>query len=73
MKLAMIGVEEALRKTGLEGRMILTVHDELLFDCPKKELGDLLAVVVPAMEGAMSLDVRLVVETGSGRDWSEAH
>jgi len=73
MKLAMIAVDRALAEKGLRGRMILTVHDELLFDCPRAELDELLAVVVPAMEGAMELDVPLEVETGYGGNWSEAH
>jgi DNA polymerase-1 len=73
MKLAMIAVDGVLRERGLRGRMILTVHDELLFDCPRDELDELLAVVVPAMEEAMALDVPLVVETGYGSNWSEAH
>jgi DNA polymerase-1 len=69
----MIAVDEALTSRGLRGRMILTVHDELVFDCPGEELEALLGLVVPAMEGAMDLDVPLKVETGSGPNWSEAH
>jgi len=73
LKLAMIEVDGALGERGLEARMILTVHDELVFDCPEGEREELVALVTEAMEGAMDLDVPLVVESGAGANWSEAH
>jgi DNA polymerase-1 len=53
--------------------MILTVHDELVFDCPEGEREDLVALVREAMSGAMELSVPLKVDAGWGANWSEAH
>jgi DNA polymerase-1 len=53
--------------------MILTVHDELVFDAPGNEVEELKRLVAHEMENAMPLSVPLKVETGSGPNWSEAH
>ncbi|MBR5346051.1 MAG: hypothetical protein IK129_00200, partial [Deltaproteobacteria bacterium] len=66
-------VEERLQKEKLRARMLLQVHDELLFETPPEEMEQLQKVVTEEMEQAVTLDVPLVVETGSGRNWCEAH
>ena len=73
IKLAMVKVDRALRAAGLKTRMILQIHDELLFDVPKDEVEQVKAIVKREMEGAMSLGVPLEVSVGVGRNWLEAH
>src|SRR5204862_232070 len=63
MKLAMVAADREISRRGLAMRMILTVHDELLFDVPRAELDEATALVKASMEGAMSLCVPLKVET----------
>jgi DNA polymerase-1 len=53
--------------------MILQVHDELLFDVPKNELSIVEPKIKELMEGAMTLNVPVLVESGSGRNWLAAH
>ncbi|QQS44929.1 MAG: hypothetical protein IPM66_13225 [Acidobacteriota bacterium] len=69
VKLAMIEVVSALKRHKLKARMILQVHDELVFEVPKKEIKQTTEVVRQAMEGVAKLDVPLLVETGSGENW----
>ena len=73
IKRAMIRLPAALRAAGLRSRMLLQVHDELLFEAPEDEAERLAAVARRVMESAAVLSVPLVVETGSGRTWAEAH
>lgn len=74
IKLAMIHIARRLKNEGLSARMILQVHDELNFSCPKSELGLLSALIVEEMESVCpSLSVPLTVEVGSGDNWLEAH
>lgn len=73
IKLAMIEVDKKLREHKFETKMILQVHDELVFDVPKGELEKVTPVIVTAMESAMKLEVPIVVEAGSGMNWLEAH
>src|SRR4051794_19617526 len=68
-KIAMIRVDERLRATGLRARLLLTVHDELLFETPSEEVEPLAAVVRETMEGALALSVPLVVDVKVGDDW----
>lgn len=72
IKQAMLDVDAALREAGLEARMLLQVHDELLFEVPEGEVEPLTALVVERMEGAMELNVPLKVETGTGASWYDA-
>jgi DNA polymerase-1 len=72
VKLAMLRVSESLRREKLKARMILQVHDELVFDVPKKEVKATSEVVKAAMENAVKLDVPLVVEIGVGENWMDA-
>ncbi|MBX6320556.1 MAG: DNA polymerase I, partial [Rhodospirillaceae bacterium] len=77
IKRAMVRVPPALRRAGLKARMLLQVHDELLFEVPEDEAERTAALVKQVMEGAalpaVSLSVPLVAETGLGRSWAEAH
>jgi len=71
IKLAMIAIDERLRKEKLEARMILQVHDELLFEAPVKEKAALEKLVKEEMEGVHQLAVPLVVEIGIGANWRD--
>ena len=72
IKLAMVRVDRALREAGMESRLILQVHDELLLECPPEEAEQAAALLREAMEGAVSLSVPLVAEVHRGRNWAEA-
>ena len=71
IKLAMIAIDDRLRKEKLEARMILQVHDELLFEVPAKEKTALEKLVKEEMEGVYKLAVPLVVEIGTGPNWRD--
>lgn len=73
IKLAMINVHRALEKHKFKARMILQVHDELLFDAPESESEALSDLVRKEMSGALKLKVPLDVEIGTGKNWLEAH
>jgi DNA polymerase-1 len=73
IKRAMIRLPGALAAAGLQGRMLLQVHDELLFEVPENEVAATREVVVRVMESVARLDVPLVLETGVGYNWEEAH
>jgi DNA polymerase-1 len=73
IKLAMINIDAALRLQGFKSKMILQVHDELLFDVHKDELDRLKMLIKPLMEHAMPLNVPTLVEVGEGQNWLEAH
>ncbi|MGH9767052.1 MAG: DNA polymerase I [Blastocatellia bacterium] len=72
VKLAMLGVAEALRREKLKARMILQVHDELVFEVPKKEVEKTSEIVKAAMESAAEIDAPLIVEIGVGENWVDA-
>jgi DNA polymerase-1 len=72
MKKAMIAVHHRLRHEGLAARMLLQVHDELLFESPPGEIEDLKKVVREEMESVYPLRVPLIVDLHTGRDWMEA-
>jgi DNA polymerase-1 len=71
IKLAMIKIQHELEAHNLRSRMILQVHDELLFEAPPEELVQLRAIVQPAMEEVYPLRVPLVVDTKSGANWRD--
>jgi DNA polymerase-1 len=73
IKKAMVLVSEFLRSEALAARMILQVHDELVFDAPAAEVEALSEGVRTLMEGVYALDVPLVVDVGSGEHWRAAH
>jgi DNA polymerase-1 len=69
----MITIDRRIREAGLKVRMILQVHDELLFELPEGEVDQLKRVVIEEMEGAWQLSVPLKADVGVGRNWLEAH
>ncbi len=73
IKIAMINIHNKMRDHQLKGKMILQVHDELIFDIPVKEEGVFRNMIKFEMEHALSLKVPLLVEIGSGNNWFEAH
>lgn len=73
IKLAMVRVDRKLKELGMKTKMILQIHDELLFDVPVDEVDAAKAIVKDAMEGAMKFDVPLEVSIGTGKNWMEAH
>jgi DNA polymerase I len=68
-KIAMIRADAAVRESGLRARLLLSVHDELLFETPRDEVEALAAIVRREMEGALPLTVPLVVDVKVGDDW----
>jgi DNA polymerase I len=72
IKVAMLGVDRALREEGLRSRMLLQVHDELVFEVAPGELEDLRKLVTARMCGALQLSVPLEVSFGTGHSWEEA-
>lgn len=73
IKIAMINIHNRLQNENWAGKMLLQVHDELVFDVPKAEVEDFSAMVKHEMENAFSLNVPLVVDVGTGSNWLEAH
>ena len=72
LKLAMIDVHEALLRAGSPARMILTVHDELLFEAPRGRAADAAEIIRERMEHAADLAVPLTVDVGIGDTWKDA-
>jgi len=72
MKLAMINVDKALVKAGVQSRILLQVHDELVLEVAKGELEQVKAIVIQEMTSASKLDVPLEVNVGVGKSWGEA-
>ncbi len=73
IKRAMIRIPRALDEAGLSARMLLQVHDELIFEVPEAELDATAALARRVMTSVADLSVPLVVDTGAGRTWDEAH
>lgn len=73
MKKAMARMPAALEKEKLSARMLLQVHDELIFEVPEEELEATAALVKSVMENVAVLDVPLIAEVGSGKSWAQAH
>ncbi len=71
IKKAMIDMDEAIEREGLQTNMLLQVHDELIFEAPKDELDRLMVLVPQVMESAMELNVPLKVDIASGDTWYE--
>ncbi|MEO3944045.1 DNA polymerase I [Gorillibacterium sp. CAU 1737] len=72
IKLAMVQMADRLKSEGLQSRMLLQVHDELVFEVPVEEMERMEKLVPEVMEGALKLNVPLKVEVESGADWYEA-
>ena len=73
IKRAMVRLPRALRDAGLKARMLLQVHDELVFEVPEAEVEATSALVRSIMESVATLRVPLSVEVGQGHSWAEAH
>lgn len=73
IKIAMITIASQLAEKGMQARMILQVHDELLFELPPAELDKVTDIVRREMEGVIALSVPLKVDIHSGNNWAEAH
>ncbi|WP_447587906.1 DNA polymerase I [Aquipseudomonas campi] len=73
MKRAMVAVDEWLATCGLDAKVILQVHDELVLEVREDQVEDLKAGLLPLMSAAAELDVPLLVEAGVGANWDEAH
>lgn len=73
IKIAMIRIQEKIKAGGFKSRMVLQVHDELLFDVYEPELEDIRSLVVEGMRGALPFRIPLEVGVGSGKNWLEAH
>ena len=73
IKMAMIAIFNEMNHRNMKSKMILQVHDELVFDCHLSEVDELKALVREKMENAVQLDVPLEVEMSTGKNWLEAH
>jgi DNA polymerase I len=73
IKIAMIRIHERLQRESLETKMLLQVHDELLFEAPEGEEQEVALLVKEEMEGVHPLDVPLKVDIKTGKNWGEAH
>ena len=73
IKMAMINVDKAMTEAGLRSRMVLQIHDELLFDTVHDEVSELVDIVKEQMEHVADLSVPLTVECNYGKNWLEAH
>ena len=73
IKIAMIDVQKNIELEHMDSKLILQIHDELLFEFPVDEKDVLIPLVKESMENAMKLKVPVIVDYGSGKDWFEAH
>ena len=73
IKLAMIGIARRMEEAGLRSKMVLQIHDELLFDALPEEVPQLRELVTDVMEHVITLSVPLTVECSAGANWLEAH
>ena len=73
IKIAMIDIDKALSEGGFKTKMLLQVHDELLFEVPEEEIEPIKALIKEKMESAVKTKVPLIVEVGVGNNWLEAH
>jgi DNA polymerase I len=73
IKMAMVRIHEQLEESRFKTKMILQVHDELVFDVYRPELEEVRELVVRAMQSVVSLEVPLIVDSGTGNNWLEAH
>ena len=71
IKMAMIEVDKSM--AGMRSRMVLQIHDELVFDAVPEEIDELRQIVIDRMENVVKLSVPLTVECNYGKNWLEAH
>ena len=72
MKIAMVKIFNEMKERNLKSKMLLQVHDELIFDVPEDEIDEVKEIVRDTMENIYKLDVPLKVEINYGKDWYEA-
>ncbi len=73
IKLAMVAIQKKIESDKMRSKMVLQVHDELVFEVPQDELEILKPIVITEMENALPLSVPIVVDCGHGKSWYEAH
>ena len=73
IKMAMVKVQEEMKKRKLQSKMILQVHDELVFDVLKSEIDEMKVLVKDAMENAVDIGVPTEVQVDLGDNWLDAH
>jgi DNA polymerase-1 len=73
IKLAMIRIQATIEQKRLEARMLLQVHDELVFELPRRELEVFSPMVVSGMQESLLLAVPVKVDVGTGQNWMDAH
>lgn len=73
IKIAMLGIQKEITEQGLSGKMIMQVHDELVFDVPENEVEIFKEIIQTKMTTAIKTEIPLVVEIGQGKNWLEAH
>jgi DNA polymerase-1 len=73
IKIAMVRIHAELRRRAARTRMLLQVHDELVFDLPRAELEETPPLIEQLMKSAIDLKVPIEVELGMGNNWLEAH
>ena len=73
IKLAMIKMEKVLSERGYKTRMLLQVHDELIFEAPKEEVAEVRSLIKDVMENIIESSVKFVAEAGVGDNWTQAH
>ncbi|MBW7848570.1 MAG: DNA polymerase I [Bacteroidales bacterium] len=73
IKIAMIHIHQAIQEKSMQSRMILQVHDELVFDAHREEVDELRKIVAEKMQNAMQLSVKAETEINTGNNWLEAH
>lgn len=73
IKIAMINIQKDIEEQGLAGKMIMQVHDELVFDVPEHEVEQFKEIIANRMKNAMKLNVPIEIEIGQGSNWLEAH
>jgi DNA polymerase-1 len=73
IKLAMINVYSRMQKENLSSKMILQVHDEIIFDCLKSEKEKLEKILIEEMQDVVKLSIPLTIDVGEGNNWLQAH
>ena len=73
IKIAMIDIQKELELNNMKSKMLLQIHDELVFEVPLEELNNLQNIVTNKMENSLPLSVPIVVDCGNGESWYEAH
>lgn len=73
IKMAMVNCDKAIAEKGLQSKMILQIHDELLFEVPENEVEIMEKLIRDEMENVVRLSIPLIIELGKGANWAEAH